>query len=182
MLFLNYIILCTRTLIVWQNVPTFFRTYCFDRTPKSYPVRSLLGLLGFCTEAYNYKGKKSFPPCVLIHSSKRVEKDFSSSFSKTSTYSITRSFKSMSNHPPNILYFPLYKGWVFKRKPFFHHPFEALCWQFWNVCHDGINYYWVDSPKVPKWHKCVGCVPVEAGDSVEQYYKNPGLWKSVLCT
>ena len=64
-------------------------------------------------------------------------------------------------------------------KPFFLDPFHALCWQYWNVCRDGLNYYWVDSPKVPKWHKCVGMVLVK---EQRKYHKNPYLWKNVLNT
>ena len=78
------------------------------------------------------------------------------------------------------LYFPLYKGWVFEEKPLFRDPFHALCWQYWNICRDGLNYYWVDSIKVPKWHKCVGVVSISSLVNLRSYHKNDSLWKAVL--
>ena len=79
-----------------------------------------------------------------------------------------------------LLYFPLYKGWVFEKKPFFRDPFHALCWQYWNICRDGLNYYWVDCIKVPKWHKCVGVISISCLSDICLYHKNTSLWKSVL--
>ena len=78
------------------------------------------------------------------------------------------------------LYFPLYRGWVFDKKPFFRDPFHALVWQYWNICRDGLNYYWVDSRKKPKWHKCIGMIEISELDTMYDFHKNPQLWKVVL--
>ena len=70
-----------------------------------------------------------------------------------------------------LLYFPLYKGWVFDTKPFFQDPFHALCWQYWNICQDGLNNYWVDCKKTPKWHKCIDQIKIDDESSVKNFIK-----------
>ena len=79
----------------------------------------------------------------------------------------------------SFLYFPLYKGWVFESKPFFSNPFHALCWQYWNISRDGINYFWVDTEKTPKWHCCIGMVQIDDVGKLQQYHKS-SLWKQML--